>query len=164
MKLYSSRFLFICRFFIIDLFSSLLLVCSHFIIISWFSLDKLYVSSNLSISSSHQICWWIGVQKGNKRTDRGTRGQISNIHWIIEKAREFQKKHKLLLYWLCQSLWLCRSQQTVEILKEVIIPDHLTYLLRNLYTSQEATVKTRHGTGFRHGTVLDMELLQTWNS
>ena len=42
----------------------------------------------------------------------GTRDQIANIRWIIEKAREFQKKH--LLYWLCQSLWLCGSQQTVE--------------------------------------------------
>ena len=36
------------------------------------------------------------------------------IHWVIEKAREFQKKNLLLLYWLCQSLWLCGSQQTVE--------------------------------------------------
>ena len=46
--------------------------------------------------------------------DRGTRDQIANIGWIIEKAREFQKKHLLLLYWLHQSLWLCGSQQTVE--------------------------------------------------
>ena len=49
------------------------------------------------------------------RKGRGTRDQIANIHWIIKKAREFQKKHLLLLYWLCQSLWLCGSQQTVEI-------------------------------------------------
>ena len=40
--------------------------------------------------------------------------QISNIHWIMEKAREFQKKHLFLLYWLCQSLWLCGSPQIVE--------------------------------------------------
>ena len=38
------------------------------------------------------------------------RDQIANIHWIMEKAREFQKKHIFLLYWLCQSLWLCGSQ------------------------------------------------------
>ena len=44
------------------------------------------------------------------RKGRGTRDQIANIRWIIEKAREFQKKHLLLLYWLCQSLWLCGSQ------------------------------------------------------
>jgi len=53
------------------------------------------------------------VQAGFRK-DRGTRDQIANIHWIIEKAEEFQKKHLLLLYWLCQSLWLCGSQQTVE--------------------------------------------------
>ena len=47
------------------------------------------------------------------REGRGTRDQIANILWIIEKAREFQK-HLFLLYWLCQSLWLCGSQSTVE--------------------------------------------------
>ena len=49
-----------------------------------------------------------GLRKG-----RGTRDQIANIHWIMEKAREFQK-NTFLLYWLCQSLWLCGSQTTVE--------------------------------------------------
>ena len=51
----------------------------------------------------------VGFRKG-----RGTRDQIANIPWIIEKAREYQKKHLHLLNWLCQSLWLCGSQQTVE--------------------------------------------------
>ena len=51
------------------------------------------------------------------RKGRGTRDQIANICWIIEKAREFQKKHLFLLYWLCQSLWLCGSQQTGKFLK-----------------------------------------------
>ena len=53
------------------------------------------------------------VQAGFRK-GRGSRDQIANIHWIIEKAREFQKKHLFLLYWLCQSLWLCGSPQTVE--------------------------------------------------
>ena len=61
------------------------------------------------------------------------------------KKQESSKKHLLLLYWLCQSLWLCRSQQTGKFL-EMEIPDHLTCLLRNLYASQEATVRTGHGT------------------
>ena len=52
----------------------------------------------------------------------------------------------LLLYWLCQSLWLCRSQQTVKIVPEMGIPDHLTSLQRNLYADQEETVITGHGT------------------
>ena len=82
------------------------------------------------------------VQAGFRK-GRGTRDQIANIQWIIEKAREFQKKkkHLFLLYRLCQSLWLYGSQQTVEILQEMGIPDHLACLLRNLYAGQEATVR-----------------------
>ena len=53
-----------------------------------------------------------GVQAGFRKV-RGTRDQIANIYWIIEKVRIIEK-HLLLLYWLCQSLWLCGSQQTVE--------------------------------------------------
>ena len=55
----------------------------------------------------------LDVQAGVRKR-RGTRDQIVNIQWIIEKAREFQKNIYLLLYWLSQSLWLCGSQQTVE--------------------------------------------------
>ena len=65
-----------------------------------------------------------GVQDGFRK-GRATRDQIANIHWIIEKAR-VPEKHLLLIYWLCQSLWLCESQQTVENSKERWIPDHLT--------------------------------------
>ena len=53
------------------------------------------------------------VQAGFRK-GRGARDQIANICWIIKKPREFQKKHLLLLYWLCQSHWLCGSQETVE--------------------------------------------------
>ena len=53
------------------------------------------------------------VQAGFKK-GRGPRDQIANICWIIEKAREFQEKRLFLLYWLCQSLGLCGSPQTVE--------------------------------------------------
>ena len=51
----------------------------------------------------------LNVQAGFRKS-RGTRDQIANILWIIKKAREFQEKHLFLLYWLCQSLWLCGSQ------------------------------------------------------
>ena len=54
---------------------------------------------------------FLNVQTGFRK-GRGTRDQIANIHWIIEKTREIPEKH--LLYWLCQSLWLCGSPQTVE--------------------------------------------------
>ena len=53
------------------------------------------------------------VQAGFRK-GRGARDQIANIHWIIKKARPFQKKYLFLLYWLCQSLRLCGSQYTVE--------------------------------------------------
>ena len=55
------------------------------------------------------------VQAGFRK-GRGTRDQIANTHWIIEKAR-VPEKHLFLLYWLCQSLWLCGSQQTGKFLK-----------------------------------------------
>ena len=63
------------------------------------------------------------------------------------KKQESSRKHLFLLYWLCQSLWLCGSQsKNWRILKEMGIPDHLTCLLRNLYAGQEATVRTGRGT------------------
>ena len=80
--------------------------------------------------------------QGGFRKGQGTRDQIANICWIIEKAR-VPEKHLLLLYWLCQSLW---QQKLWKILQEMGIPDHLTCLLRNLYAGQEATVRTGHGT------------------
>ena len=58
--------------------------------------------------------WELPDVQAGFRKGRGTRNQIANIHWITEKAREFQKNILFLLYWLCQSLWLCGSQQTVE--------------------------------------------------
>ena len=54
----------------------------------------------------HYMNWeLLDVQPGRK--DRETKDQIADIRWLIEKAREFQKKHLLLLHWLCKSLWLC---------------------------------------------------------
>ena len=84
------------------------------------------------------------VQAGFRK-GRGTRNQIANIHWIIEKAR-VPEKHLFLLYWLCQRLWLCGSQQIVENLQEMRLSDHLTCPLRNLYAGQEAAIRTEHGT------------------
>ena len=58
-------------------------------------------------------CELPNIQTGFRK-GRGTRDQIANIRWRMEKAREFQKKRLFLLSWLCQSLWLCGSQYTVE--------------------------------------------------
>ena len=83
------------------------------------------------------------VQAGFTK-DRGTKGQIANIHWILEKAREFQKNTTPTS--LTTRKPLCGSQQTEENPSKTGIPDHLTCLLRNLYVGQEATVRTGHGT------------------
>ena len=81
------------------------------------------------------------------REGRGTRDQIANIHWVIEKAREFQKKNLMLLFHhLWQSLWLCGSYRLWKALKEMGTSDHLTCLLRNLYGGQEAKFRTLYGT------------------
>ena len=79
------------------------------------------------------------------RKGRGTRDQIANICWIIKKAREFQKKSISALLTMLKPLtvWITINW---KILKEVRIPDQLTCLLRNLYTGQEATVRTGHRT------------------
>ena len=63
-----------------------------------------------------------------------------------KKQERVPEKCLLLLYWLCQNLWLCEPQKLWKILKELGIPDHLTCLWRNMYTGQEATVRTGHGT------------------
>ena len=82
------------------------------------------------------------VQAGFRK-GRGTRDQIVNIHWIIEKAREFQKH----IHFDYTKAFDCVGHNKVwKILKEMTIPDHLTCLLRNLYAGQEATVRTGHGT------------------
>ena len=84
------------------------------------------------------------VQAGFRKV-RGTRDQIANIHWIIKKAREFQKNIYSCFIDYAKT-FDCGSQQMAENFKEVGIPDHLTCLLINLYAGQEATVRTGHGT------------------
>ena len=82
------------------------------------------------------------VQAGFRKA-RGTRDQIANIHWIIEKAREFQKN---ICFTDCAKAFDCVDHNKLwKILQETRIPDCLTFLLRNLYAGQEATVRTRHG-------------------
>ena len=70
------------------------------------------------------------------------RDQIANIHWIIQKAREFKKK-KCFIDYEKIFVWITTNW---KILKEMVIPGPLTYLLRNLYEGQEATVRNLHGT------------------
>ena len=80
------------------------------------------------------------------RNGRGTRDQIANIHWIMEKAREFQKNIYFCFIDYAKAFDCVDHKKLWKILREMRIPDHLTCLLRNLYAGQEATVGTEHGT------------------
>ena len=109
------------------------------------------------------------VQAGFRK-GRGTRDQIANIRWIIEKASEFQKS----IYFCfidCVKAFDCVDHNKLwKILQEMGIPDHLTCLLRNLYAGQEATVRTGHGTtdgfqigkGVRQGYILSLCLFNLY--
>ena len=77
---------------------------------------------------------------------RGIRDQIANICWISEKAREFQKNIYFCFIDYAKAFGCVDHNKLWKILKEMGIPDHLTCLLRNLYASQEATVRTQYGT------------------
>ena len=79
------------------------------------------------------------------RKGRGTRDQIANIRWIIEKAREFQKNIHFCFIDYAKAFDCVDHNKLWKILTEMGIPDPLTCLLRNLYAGQEATVKTGHG-------------------
>ena len=102
--------------------------------------------------------------------DRGTRDQIANIRWIMEKAREFQKNISFCFIDYSKAFDCVDHNKLWKILKEMGIPDHLTCLLRNLQSGQEATVRTGHGTtdwfqirkGVRQGCVLSLCLLNLY--
>ena len=85
------------------------------------------------------------VQAGFRKC-RGTRDQIANIRWIIEKAREFQKNIYFCFIDYAKAFDYVDHNKLWKILKEMGTPDNLTCLLRNLYAGQEATVRTGHGT------------------
>ena len=80
------------------------------------------------------------------RKGRGTRDQIVNIRWIMEKAREFQKNICFCFIDYAKAFDCVDHNKLWKILKEMGIPAHLTCLLRNLYAGQDATVRTGHGT------------------
>ena len=83
------------------------------------------------------------------RKDRGTRGQIANICWIIEKAREFQKNIYFCFIDYAKAFDCVDHNELWKNLKDMGIPHHLTCLLRNLYADQEATVRTGHPWGIQ---------------
>ena len=101
------------------------------------------------------------VQAGFRK-GKGTRDQIANTHWVMEKAREFQKNIYFCFIDFAKAFDCVDHNKLWKILQEMGIPDHLTCLFRNLYAGQETTVRTGHGTtdwfqigkGVRQGCIL----------
>ena len=89
--------------------------------------------------------WELADVQAGFRKGKGTRDHTANIHWIIDKAREFQENIYFCLLTMPKPLtvWITTNW---KILQEMEIPDHLTCLLRSLYAGQETTVRTGCGT------------------
>ena len=92
------------------------------------------------------VNWELPNVQAGFRKGRGTRDQTDNIHWITEKAREYQQNIYFCFTDYAKAFDCVDHNKLWKILKEMGIPDHLTCLLRNLYTGWEAIVRTRHGT------------------
>ena len=115
----------------------------------------------LQVRLQHYVKRELADVQAGFRKGRGTRDQIANIHWIIEKTR-FPEKHYFCFTDYAKAFDCVDHNQLWKILKELGIPDHLTCLLRNLYAGQEATGRTGHGTtdwfqigkGVRQGCIL----------
>ena len=90
-------------------------------------------------------CGHPDVQAGFRK-GRGTRDQIANICWIIEKAREFQENIYFCFIDYAKAFDCVDHNKLWKILQQMGIPDHLTWPLRSLYSGQEATVRSGHGT------------------
>jgi len=92
------------------------------------------------------VNWELPDVQAGFRKGRGARDQIANMHWIIEKAKEFQKNIYFCFIDYTKAFGCVDHNELWKILQGMGIPDHFTYLLQNMYACQEATVKTGHGT------------------
>ena len=120
--------------------------CSNYCTIVLISHTSKVILKILQVRLQQYVnCELPDVQTGFRK-GRGTRDQIANIRWIIEKAREFQKNFYFSFLDYAKAFDCVDHNKLWKILKEMGIPDHLICLLRNLYAGQEATVRTGHGT------------------
>ena len=120
--------------------------CSNYHTIELISHASKVILKILQARLQHYINQELPDVQAGFRKGRGTRDQISNICWIIGKARELQKNIYFYFTEYTNAFDYVDHNKLWKILKEMGIPDHLVCLLSNLYASQEATVRTRHGT------------------
>ena len=111
-----------------------------------FRMPAILCSKSFTVRSLQYVNWELSNVQAAFREGRGTRDQIANILWIIEKAREFQRNIYFCFIDCAKAFDCVDHNKRWNILKVVGIPDHLTCLLRNLCAGQEATVRTGHGT------------------
>ena len=95
----------------------------------------------LQVRIKQSVNWELPDVQAGFRKGRGTRDQITNIHWIIEKTREFQRNICFCFIEYAKAFDYVDHNKLWKILKDIGVPDHLTCLVRNLYAGQEATVK-----------------------
>ena len=114
--------------------------CTHLTCYQSNAQNSLNQASAIRESWTSRCSSWIYKRQGNQRS------KCQHLCWIIEKAREFQKNIHLSFIDYAKAFDCVDHNKLWKILKEMGIPDHLTYLLRNLYAGQEATVRTAHGT------------------
>ena len=120
--------------------------CSNYCTIAFISHTSKVMLKILKVrlqKYTNQKLW--DVQAGFRK-GKGTRDQIADIHWIIERAREFQKNIYFCFIDYAKAFGCMAYSKQWKILKEMGITDHLSRLLRNLYVCQEVTVRTGHGT------------------
>ena len=120
--------------------------CPNYCTIALISHSSKVILKILQVRLQQYVNCELPVVQSGFRKGRGTRDQIANIHWIIEKVREFQKHIYFCFIDYVKAFDCVDHNKLWKILKEMGIPDHLICLLRNLYASQEATVRTGHGT------------------
>ena len=118
--------------------------CSNYHSVVLISYASKVMLKNFPVRLQHHMNWEIPDVQALFRKDRGARDQISNIHRLIEKARDFQKNICFIDY--AKAFDCVDHNKLWKILKEMGIPDHLTCFLRNLYVGQEAAIRTGHGT------------------
>ena len=120
--------------------------CSNYCTIALISHASKVMLKVLQERLQQYVNWERPDVQAGFRKGRGTRGQIANIHWIIEKAREFQKNIYFCFIDYTKAFDCVDDNKLWKILQEIGIPDHLTCLLRNLSAGQEATFRAGHRT------------------